>query len=324
MSKKMPTEAIRRLRGEAMLFTTALIWGSAFVAQRAGMEFIGPYTFTALRYLIGTLVLIPVVLILDSIAKKKFIASGAPEMTVSEKTAAKKILITGGLATGVVLFIATILQQVGLVGTSAGKTAFITTLYIVIVPIIGLFMGKKVRPLLWLCVLLGAAGLFLLCIKTGEGFSIQTSDLMVLLCAFGYAAHIIVVDIFAPKTDAVKMSLIQFVVVCVLAFILTFAFEFDTLSLNAIKDSWFSIFYAGAFSCGIAFTFQLVAQKDVPPTIASLLLSLESVFAVMFGAWLLGEQLTGREIWGCVIMFTAIILAQLPWAKSPEPKLDTK
>lgn len=295
----------KKIRAELMLLTTALIWGTAFVAQRSGMDYVGPFTFNGIRFLIGALVMIPIILVMDKLAKKN---QPLVPMTVEEKRRERTFLWTGGFFCGLALLAGTVLQQMGLVYTSAGKTGFITALYIVIVPVIGVFLGRKVRLLLWVSVALGVAGLYLLSIN--EGFSINIGDFLVFLCAFGFAAHILVVDHFSPKTDAIKLSAVQFFVCGSLSLVLMFIFEEPRLQY--ILDGAVPILYTGIMSCCVAYTFQVVAQKDIGPTVASLLLSMESVFAVIFGMLLLNEQLLPKEIFGCVVMFAAIILAQLP------------
>lgn len=294
----------KKLRGNAMLLLTALIWGSSFVAQRAGMEYIGPFTFNGIRSLIGGLVLIPVIFLL-----KKINPEDGNETTEPEDSAVqRKILLTGGISCGVVLFIASSLQQIGVMYTTAGKAGFITALYIVLVPVLGIFIGKKIRPLIWLCVALSVVGLYLLCMT--EGFSLSKGDFLVLLCALVFAVHILVIDYFSPKTSGVKMSCIQFFVCGVLSLVPMFIFEEPVWS--AIVDCWVPILYAGVLSCGVAYTLQIIAQKDTEPAVASLLLSLESVFAAISGAVILHEHMAVRELAGCAIMFAAIIIAQLP------------
>ena len=295
----------KKIRADIMLLTTAIIWGTAFVAQRSGMEYIGPLTFNGIRFVIGALVLIPVIYLLGKKDQKN---KPATPMTVEEKRKERKILWTGGFFCGCALLTGSVLQQMGLVYTSAGKTGFITALYIVIVPVIGIFLGRKVRMLLWFSVALGVVGLYLLSIN--EGFSINFGDFLVFLCAFGFAAHILVVDHFSPKTNPVKLSAVQFFVCGALSLILMVFFE--TPHLSYILDAAFPILYTGVMSCGVAFTFQVVAQKDTEPAVASLLLSMESVFAVIAGMLILHEQLLPKEAVGCIIMFAAIILAQLP------------
>lgn len=296
----------KKLRGDLMLFTAALIWGASFVAQKAGMEYIGPFTFNTLRFLLGSAVLIPVILIMDRIKNR----SDAAE-TKSEAEKNKKTLVIGGLSCGVILFIAGTLQQFGMMYTSAGKAGFITALYIVLVPLFGLFFGHKVRPVIWVCVGLAVIGLYLLCVK--EGFSISRGDLLVLACAFGFAAHILVIDHFSPKADGVKLSCLQFLTAGLLS--LPGMLLFETVDWGNIAACAEPILYSAVLSCGAAYTLQIIGQRDTEPAVASLLLSLESVFAVISGIIILKEQISPREILGCSIMFTAIILAQLPAKK---------
>lgn len=295
-----------------MLLLTALIWGSSFVAQRAGMEYIGPFTFNGIRSLIGGLVLIPVIFLFS---KEK-----NAELTEAEKKAGKKTLLLGGILCGIVLFAASSLQQIGMVYTTAGKAGFITALYIVLVPILGVFIRKKVKPIVWLCVILAVAGLYLLCMT--DGLSLGRGDLLVLLCAFAFSIHILVIDYFAPRTDGVALSCIQFFVCGILSLFPMFLAE--TPVWFAILDCWIPILYAGVLSCGVAYTLQILAQKHTDPTVASLLLSLESVFAAIAGAIILHEQLAPRELAGCVLMFAAIIIAQLPSKTAREAAEDSK
>ena len=302
----------KKLQGTMMLLLTALIWGSSFVAQRAGMEYIGPFTFNGIRSLIGGLVLIPVIFLFS---KEK-----NAELTEAEKKAGKKTLLLGGILCGIVLFAASSLQQIGMVYTTAGKAGFITALYIVLVPILGVFIRKKVKPIVWLCVILAVAGLYLLCMT--DGLSLGQGDLLVLLCAFAFSIHILVIDYFAPRTDGVALSCIQFFVCGILSLFPMFLAE--TPVWSAILDCWIPILYAGVLSCGVAYTLQILAQKHTDPTVASLLLSLESVFAAIAGAIILHEQLAPRELAGCVLMFAAIIIAQLPSKTEREAAEDSK
>lgn len=302
----------KKLQGNLMLLLTAIIWGSSFVAQRAGMDYIGPFTFNCLRSLIGGAVLIPVIYLLSRLNP-----DDAEQKTSEEKRQANKILLLGGLCCGIILFIASSLQQIGVVYTTAGKAGFITALYIVLVPILGLFIGKKVRPIIWLCVALSVVGLYLLCMT--DGLSLSKGDFLVLLCAFGFAIHILVIDYFSPKTDGVKMSCIQFFVCGIIS--LPFMFGLEAVDWGRVLDCWLPICYAGILSCGVAYTLQIVAQKNTEPTVASLLLSLESVFAVIAGIIILHEHISAQEFIGCVIMFAAIIIAQMP---SKEERLAAK
>lgn len=299
----------KKLRGNLMLLLTAFIWGSSFVAQRAGMDYIEPFTFNGIRCIIGGLVLIPVIFLLTKLDNRDANGEGENKhLTEDEQKAEKKVLIIGGLCCGLALFIASSLQQIGVAYTTAGKAGFITALYVILVPIMGLFLGKKVRPIVWLCLVFFVIGLYLLCMK--GGFSLSKGDFLVLLCACFFAVHILVIDYFSPKTDGVKLSCIQFLVCGIISLVPMFAVE--TPVVARILDCWLPILYAGVLSCGVAYTLQVVAQKDTNPTIASMLLSLESVFAVIAGVIILHEQISMRELIGCALMFAAIVVAQLP------------
>lgn len=307
----------KKMRSNLLLFTTALIWGSAFVAQKAGTV-LEPFTYNGLRMFIGGLVLVPVIFLLRKINNND---KEAIQKTELEKEKEKKTLIWGGLWCGICIFVASSLQQFGMYfETDAGKTGFITALYIVIVPLLGLFLKKKVKPIVWFCVVLGAIGFYLLCIAGhGTGFSITKGDFFVLLCSFAFSCHILVIDYFTPKCDGVILSCIQFFVAGVLGLICMAIFEDPDLA--AIIDCWFPILYCGVLSCGVAYTFQTLGQRDAEPAIASLILSLESVFAVICGVLFASESLTGYEILGCVVIFAAVVLSQLP---SKEERLQAK
>lgn len=291
-------------KGLLLLLLTSFIWGTAFVAQRKGMEFIGPFTFNGIRSFIGAAVLIPVIIFIRNGARKKDPDSPDALMTA----ASRKSLLAGGLACGAMMFIASTLQQAGMVYTTSGKAGFITAMYIIIVPTLGLFLGKKLRPLIVVCVLMAVAGLYLLTMK--EGLSINKGDLLVLACAFFFSVHILIIDHFSPLTNAVALSAIQLLVTGIVSVPCMAIFE--DINWSAVLDCAVPILYAGVMSCGVAYTLQIVAQKYTEPTVASLLLSLESVFAALAGVIVLGEVLSGRELAGCIIMFVAIILAQLP------------
>lgn len=292
-----------------LLLTTALVWGLAFVAQSTGGEAIGPYSFNSIRTLIGGFALLPVIRLMDHLGYSR-----KPETKEQ-----KKILIRSGLVCGFVLCIASNLQQLGMnLGTSPGKAGFITACYILFVPLLGIFLGKKCRARVWLGVVMTIIGLYLLCMN--ESLSLQLSDVLVLLCAFSFAVHIMVIDHYSPLVDGVRLSCIQFFVCSLLTAVPMFFIEMGH-SIRGIMDwypallclnPWISILYAGICSCGIGYTFQILGQEDVDPTIASLLLSLESVFAVIAGSILLKQYLTTKEILGCVIIFVAVVLAQLP------------
>ncbi|MCD8073683.1 MAG: DMT family transporter [Lachnospiraceae bacterium] len=293
------------LRNPLLLFLTAAIWGAAFVAQSVGMDYVEPFTFNFARSIIGGIVLLPCILFLDGQKKK---AGGQAPADFSRQTAGRHTLLLGGVCCGVALFVASALQQIGIQYTTVGKAGFITAMYIVLVPVFGIFLKKKAGGRLWLCVLLAVAGLYLLCIT--EGFTVGGGDLLVLLCAAAFAVHILVIDHFSPLADGVRMSCIQFFVCGLLSGVAMLLFE--TPSPDAIWQARLPIGYAGVLSCGVAYTLQIVAQRGMDPTVASLILSLESVFSVLSGWLLLGQSLAPRELSGCVLMFAAIILAQLP------------
>jgi len=290
--KKMTTKSA------LLLLLTATIWGIAFVAQSAGSDYAGPFTFNAIRTIMGGVVLIPCIYFLDKGKKKR------GEMIASDQ----KTLITGGILCGVVLFTASNLQQIGIAYTTAGKAGFITALYIVLVPMMGIFLKKITGLKIWLGVLLAAVGLYFLCMN--EGFSIGIGDIYLLMGAACFAVHILVIDYYSPKVDGVKMSCIQFFVCGILSAVPMLLFE--TPRIGSLVSGWIPLVYAGVMSCGVAYTLQIVGQRDADPTIASLILSLESVVSVLAGFLILGERLSIREGIGCILMFAAIILAQLP------------
>lgn len=300
-------------RNSILLILTAFIWGVAFVAQSEGGDAVGPYTFNCIRSLIGSAVLLPVIAILDKMKLTKRRPSTGKE---------RNTLLAGGISCGVILCIASNLQQMGLYyGTSAGKAGFLTACYILLVPVLGLFLKKKCSLNIWIGVAVTLAGLYLLCMD--DSFSIRFSDILLLLCALVFAVHILVIDHFSPLVDGVRMSCIQFFTAGVLSVIPMFFMDMKH-SLSGIRewapalttaDSWIPILYAGILSCGVAYTLQIVGQQGVNPTVASLLLSLESVFSVIAGWVILGEKMGGRELLGCALIFTAVILAQLPPVK---------
>ena len=296
------------MKSNILLLLTAFIWGSAFVAQKSGMDYIEPFTYNGIRTFIGGLVLIPVIIFF---AKKNNKQTGANEKVFDFQR--DRIAIIGGICCGLALFVASSLQQFGVSYTTAGKAGFITTLYVVFVPILSLLLRKKVRPIMWVCVALGAVGLYLLCM-TDASFSLQFGDMLVLLCAVAFAVHILVIDHFSPKADGVKISCVQFLVSGVLGIICMFIFE--TPDIGNILACWLPILYAGVLSCGVAYTLQVVAQADADPTAASLILCLESVFAVISGAILLHESMSPRELMGCAVIFAAVIISNLPEKKA--------
>lgn len=290
----------QQIKSSLILLLTATIWGVAFVAQSVGMEYIGPFTFNAIRCVLGGLVLIPVILVLK---KKK--ETGAENQEKEDK----KTLWAGGIACGVILCIASNLQQFGIMEASVGKSGFFTALYIVMIPVIGIFIGKRPGIKLWFCVALAVVGMYLLCMKDGS-FTIERADIMLLLCALAFSFHILVVDYFSPKVNGVKMSCIQFFVCGVLSAVgMLFT---ETPDISNIQAAWLPLLYAGLLSCGVGYTLQIVGQKGINPVIASLIMSLESVISALAGWVILGQVLSPKEILGCVLMFVAIIITQIP------------
>lgn len=303
MSQKM------QWRNSLLLLLTATIWGTSFVAQSVGMDYVGPFTFNMLRCVIGGIVLIPCIFLLNKIApsgKKR-------SLTEEEHKKEKKTLLKGGICCGLLLSMAMNFQQVGIQYTTVGRAGFITACYIIIVPLIGMtFFGKKCRSTIWLAVVLALIGLYLLCIT--EKFDIGQGDFLVFICSLLFSLHILVIDYFSPLVDGVKMSCIQFFVAGLCSSIP--ALFTEKIVFANILAAWGPVLYAGVMSCGVAYTLQIVGQKNMNPTVASLILSLESCIAVLAGWIVLGERLTTKEFLGCLLMFAAIILAQLPEKKS--------
>ena len=284
---------------------TAIIWGFAFVVQRDSMGTMGPFMFSGIRMLLGSLTLVPIFMFADSRRRKR---GEFKNITAEERAAGRKNLAIGGIAAGIIIFIAANLQQVGLVTVDAGKTAFITALYILLVPLCGIFLKNKTSVFNWIAAIIGAIGLYFLCIT--EGFSIAWGDLLVLIGAFFWAFHILVFDRFAPKVDVFKLVSIQFLVAGAISLIVALVTETNTIA--AIWAEAPNIAYAGMLSSAIAFSLQGLGQKHANPTVASVILSTESMFGAIFGAIFLHEVLAGRELLGCVLMMVAILLAQIP------------
>ena len=282
----------------------AAIWGTAFVAQSVSTEHVQPFTFNAARSIIAFFVLLGLCTVFSKVRKSKGQKSS---------TRSRKDLIIGGVCCGLVLAVAANFQQAGLGNTAPGKAGFITALYVVLVPVLGIFLRRRASLPVWIGAVLAVAGLYLLCIK--ENFGVQASDLLVLCCAFVFALHIMVIDHFAQRVDGVELSCVQFLTAAIVSGI--GAAIFETVSWAGIWQCILPILYVGVFSSGVAYTLQILAQKDSDPTVVSILLSLESVFSVLAGALILGDKLSGREYLGCVLMFAAVILAQLP---SPKKK----
>ena len=301
------------LRQSLLLLLTATIWGVAFVAQSVSMDYVGPFTFNAVRCLIGGVVLLPCIAILNKFNRKNGVECMEDETGKEVKSSpqSQKTLVIGGIACGVLLCVASNLQQFGIMYTSVGKAGFITAMYIVIVPILGLFVGKKVRLIAWISVGLSVIGLYLLCMT--ESLSLGKGDILVLICAFCFSFHIMVVDYFSPKVDGVRMSCIQFFtcgIICGILALLT-----ESPNLHDILTAWQPLLYAGVLSCAVGYTLQIVAQKNTDPVIASLLMSLESAFSLLAGWIILHQYLSTKELFGCLLMFAAIMLSQIPEKK---------
>ena len=290
-----------QIRNSLLLLLTAVIWGIAFVAQSAGMDYVGPLTFLCVRSLIGGAALLPVIWFLE---RQKSDARKQEERTPEKR----RLLIKGGILCGLALCFASSFQQYGIQFTTVGKAGFITACYIILVPIAGLFFGKRCGLNIWIGVLLAVGGLYCLCIT--ETLRIGKGDILVLICAFIFSAHILVVDHFSPLVDGVKMACIQFFACGLVSGAGMLLLEHPAIS--DILMAWQSILYAGLLSSGVGYTLQIVGQKGLNPTVASLILSLESVVSVLAGLLILHQTLSSREILGCVLMFAAIVLAQLP------------
>ncbi len=294
-----------QLVGSVLLLICAFIWGSAFVAQTTGAEYVGPFTFIYLRSFLGAAVLLPVIFVMGKFKKKN------EDDTVNKKKSRRPLLI-GGVCCGAALCFASVFQQAGIdKGTDPGKAGFITALYILLVPLSSLFMKKRVRPIIWPCIAASVVALYLLCVT--ESNSVELSDLLVLICAALYTVHILVIDKVSPHVDGVKLSCVQFFVAGVLS--LVPAIIYEGVDLEAIMAAMPSVAYAGIMSSGVAYTLQILGQQKTEPALASMIMSLESVFAVLTSMAVLHLAPTPREAIGCVIMFVAIIVAQLPERK---------
>lgn len=298
MNKKI---TLTHVYSNIALLITAFIWGISFVAQKSGMAFVGPFTFNAARTFLGGLSLIPVIIVLKMLSLKN------DTRTKEEKIAQHKTLAKGGMLCGLLLFTALSINQYCMVYAPAGKAGFITSLYVIFVPLISVFLKKKLRPNVQISVFLALIGLYLLCFKNSGKAAF--SDVLLLVSAFFFAVHIIVINYYSHRVSSAKLSCVQFFTACLLSMPLMFIFE--TPSISAIRAGIEPILFAGILATGVAFTLQIFGQKGTNPVIASLILSLESVFAVLGGMILLGEMLTFKEALGCVFMISAILLSQL-------------
>ncbi len=312
-------------KNSLLLFLAAFIWGVAFVSQSKGMEYMGPFTFNGVRSLIGAIVLVPVILFRympkrvtkeSEILQSDMVDNQSDTCTNSSwKLIDWKTTSTGGICCGLALMIATTVQQIGIMYTTVGKAGFITALYIIFVPIFGIFIGKKVPGAVWVGAVMAAVGMYLLCIQ--GSFRIGLGDGLIFICAVVFTIHILVIDHFSPKTDGVMLSCIQFFICGIIC--TTIALIVEKPDFAQLVNGAVPILYAGVMSCGVAYTLQIVGQKGVNPTIAALILSLESVVSVLAGwfAYKIGflkddQTLTGRQLLGCAIVFAAVILVQLP------------
>lgn len=293
----------KKVSSALCLIGAALIWGGAFVAQRTGLEYLGPFSLNGVRCLMGA-ALLGLYLLIRSLWRRKHPAVNAI------RASAKKTILSG-LLCGVLLFLASSIQQIGLQYTTAGKAGFLTACYILIVPVLGLFTKRRPPYIVWIAVALGLVGLYLLCMS--DGWALNRGDGMILLCALLFSLHILAIDRFVDSVDPFLLSFLQFLVCGLLSLIPILCIEKPTL--NALLLSWLPLCYAGFLSCGVAYTLQILGQKGLSPSVAALLLSLESAFAALFGWLLLNESFTLREGLGCIILFAAILLAQLPSRK---------
>lgn len=290
----------KQYKSSILLLITAIIWGVAFVAQDVGMEYWTPFAFNGIRSVIGSAVLLPFIFIRDN-------KRGEAACKWSNKT-----LLTGGMLCGIALCVATNFQQFGiqLSSESAGKAGFITAFYIVLVPIAGIFIKKKCPTVAWFAAIMAAFGLYILCIPAGAGFKVEFADLLVFICALVFTVQILLVDHYSPKVDGVKLACIEFFTTGVISLIA--ALFTEKISIPFEMSAWIAILYAGVLSSGVAYTLQIVAQKNLNPTVASLIMSLEACVSVIAAWIILGDAMNTRQIAGCAIMFGAIILAQLP------------
>ncbi|MCH7965769.1 MAG: DMT family transporter [Bacteroidetes bacterium] len=275
-----------------------MLWGFAFVAQRSGMEFVGPFTFNAVRFTLGGISLIPLLLINR---KRKF--NNDPILPLSSN----KILLRGGIIAGVILFLGASFQQGGIVYTTAGKAGFITGFYIILVPILGIMFKQKTSAAIWLGAVIALAGLYLLSVQ--ENFSIGLGDLLVLASAFFWGFHVLVISRFSPKTDPIQLAFFQFMLCAFFSLIASLVIE--TTTLQNIFDASVPILYAGVVSVGIAFTLQVIAQRDAHPSHAAIIMSLEAVFALIGGWIVLDEIIPLRGLIGCGLMLTGMIIPQI-------------
>ena len=298
----------RDLTHGGMLALAAFIWGTAFVAQSLGMEHIGPCAFNGARSFVGCIVLLPVIA-----AGRRLRGAGKGQGgSTPLQSQSSKVLWLGGAACGVLLAGASLLQQASLQYTTAGKAGFLTSLYIVIVPVLGIFLGRKAGGKVWAAVVLALAGAYLLSVAGGGGFSIGLGDSLVMICAVIFSLHIMVIDRVSPKVNGIQLSCIQLLVAGIISVICAAILERDSFTLSGLLASWGPLLYVGVLSSGV----QIVGQAGLNPAVASLIMSLESVFAAISGWLVLSQPLSGRELAGCALVFAGVILAQLPGRKA--------
>lgn len=294
-----------RVRHSVFLLLASFFWGTAFVAQSIATNYLDPYTYNVCRFLVGFAVLLPVGILAG---RKDPHSVNYVHHTPESAAKSRKDLLIAGLSCGTCIFLAGSLQQVGLMYTTAGKSGFLTAMYIVLVPVLGIFLHRKCPVTVWIAAGVAVVGLYFLCM-TGNA-SMNRGDVITLVCAIVFAIHILVIDRFSPMVNGVQLSAVQFLVGGLFSIIPMLFLE--SPSWTSVLTAWGPILYAGIFSSGIAYTLQIIGQREMNPTVASLLMSQESTVSVISGWLILGDALNGREIFGCVLMFCAIVLAQLP------------
>ncbi len=286
----------KTLKSDSLLLLAAFIWGTTFIAQKYGMEHLGPMTYNALRFAVGSLTLLPIILVFRRGDR------------VENAGGNRRLLLWGGLLAGLALFGGASMQQMGLMYTTAGKASFITCLYIVLVPIAGLFLGHRCGPAVWAGTVLAVAGLYLLSVR--ESFTIGRGDLLVLIGALFWTIHVLLIDYLAKRANPIHIACIQFLACSVLSLLPAVAFE--KIALSAIVPVTIPILYGGILSAGVAFTLQVVCQRTSPPSHAVIVMSLETVFAALSGYLILHERFTPRDLLGCALMFSGLMVVQLP------------
>lgn len=303
----------KRVASNMLLLLTAAIWGFAFVAQRVGSQYVGAFTFNGIRFAIGGISLIPLIIYFDK--RKKGDSSNESKVQVNTK----KLILQGGLV-GIALYVAATLQQIGLIYTTAGKASFITGLYMVFVPIIGILLKHKIEKNSWIGVLIAVVGLYLLSVN--ENFSIGYGDLLEVIGAIFWAIHILTIDYFSNKMDALKLSCVQFATCSILSLISALIFE--QISMKGVSQALVPILYGGLLSVSVAYTLQVVAQKNTKPAHAAIILSMESVFGAIGGALLLGESMSSRGYIGCTLILAGILVSQIRYCPNkPKSKIQS-